>query len=129
MPIFIVFWSPVENEFWSDSGQQAIDQTGDLPPRDHLRIDKVPMKVKDEINDLCSGHSLLNIAREGHFVDTDLLGCALNVVLEAQFCGFVLHAEVRWDYNGTRWKTSECFNASLAFHVDRIRARHVVQGV
>ena len=75
--IFFVFNSPVQDKIGSHLRQQAVDQADDLSASDNLRVDEVAVQVEDQIYDLRRVHALLDVGRQGHLVDTDLLGEAI----------------------------------------------------
>ena len=77
------------------------------------------MQVEDQIDNLGSIHALLNVASKGHFVDADLVGEAIKLVLKAELCWLVFDTKVDRLHDRTWRESSECLDAALRFGVHR----------
>ena len=75
------------------------------------------MQVEDQVNNLSRIHALLNVASKRHFVDADLVGEAIELVLKAQFRWLVFDTKVDRLHNRTWRESSERLDAALRFGV------------
>ena len=116
--IFLVFILPVQNKFRCDARQKLVNETSDLSASDDLGIDKVTVKVEDQINNLGGVHSLLNVRSQSDLINAKLISLALNSVLKTEFCRLVLDAKVHRNDDCARRERSEGFDGLLRTRVD-----------
>ena len=117
--VLFVFNSSVEDQIWRNLGNEAVNEAHDLPACDHLWVNEVLMQVEDQIHNLRRVHRLLYIASKRDFIDTDLVGQAVQLVLEAQLRWLVFDTKVDRLHNRSRGQLSESLDAALRLGVNR----------
>ena len=116
--VILLVLAAVQNEIGRDPCQKTIDQASHLPSGDHLRIDELTVQLEYQINYLRGIQPLLNVASQGHLIDTNLIyRQILQFVLQTQLGWLVLDAKVdRNDYSAGR-QSREGLDTTLRLHV------------